>query len=212
MSVENMRTEYTRAGLAEADIDPDPLRQLTAWLAEAAAAGVIEPNAMTLATASADGAPSARMVLLKGIDEDGLVFYTNYRSRKGAELAANPRAALVLYWAPLERQVRVEGRVVRTSREESRAYFDSRPRGSRLGALASDQSAVIPDRAVLEERLAALEAAHPGDRVPLPDHWGGYRVLPEVVELWQGRPNRLHDRLRYRLDGRGGWRVERLAP
>jgi pyridoxamine 5'-phosphate oxidase len=212
MAIEDMRREYMRAELTEDAAAADPVRQLAAWLEEAAAAGVTEPNAMTLATASADGVPSARMVLLKGVDDRGLVFYTNYGSRKGDELAANPRAALVLYWAPLERQVRVEGRVEKVSREESAAYFASRPRGSRLGALASPQSAVVAGRSVLEERLAELETAHPGGDVPLPDNWGGYLVVPEVVELWQGRPNRLHDRLRYRADGRGGWIRERLAP
>ena len=212
MAIEDMRREYMRAELTEDAAAADPVRQLAAWLEEAAAAGVTEPNAMTLATASADGVPSARMVLLKGVDDRGLVFYTNYGSRKGDELAANPRAALVLYWAPLERQVRVEGRVEKVSREESAAYFASRPRGSRLGALASPQSAVVAGRSVFEERLAELETAHPGEDVPLPDNWGGYLVVPEVVELWQGRPNRLHDRLRYRADGRGGWIRERLAP
>jgi pyridoxamine 5'-phosphate oxidase len=212
MAIEDMRREYMRAELTEDAAAADPVRQLAAWLEEAAAAGVTEPNAMTLATASADGVPSARMVLLKGVDDRGLVFYTNYGSRKGDELAANPRAALVLYWAPLERQVRVEGRVEKVSREESATYFASRPRGSRLGALASPQSAVVAGRSVLEERLAELETAHPGEDVPLPDNWGGYLVVPEVVELWQGRPNRLHDRLRYRADGRGGWIRERLAP
>jgi pyridoxamine 5'-phosphate oxidase len=212
MAIEDMRREYMRAELTEDAAAADPVRQLAAWLEEAAAAGVTEPNAMTLATASADGVPSARMVLLKGVDDRGLVFYTNYGSRKGDELAANPRAALVLYWAPLERQVRVEGRVEKVPREESAAYFASRPRGSRLGALASPQSAVVAGRSVLEERLAELETAHPGEDVPLPDNWGGYLVVPEVVELWQGRPNRLHDRLRYRADGRGGWIRERLAP
>jgi pyridoxamine 5'-phosphate oxidase len=211
MAIEDMRREYMRAELTEDAAAADPVRQLAAWLEEAAAAGVTEPNAMTLATASADGVPSARMVLLKGVDDRGLVFYTNYGSRKGDELAANPRAALVLYWAPLERQVRVEGRVEKVPREESAAYFASRPRGSRLGALASPQSAVVAGRSVLEERLAELETAHPGEDVPLPDNWGGYLVVPEVVELWQGRPNRLHDRLRYRADGRGGWIRERLA-
>jgi pyridoxamine 5'-phosphate oxidase len=212
MAIEDMRREYMRAELTEDAAAADPVRQLAAWLEEAAAAGVTEPNAMTLATASADGVPSARMVLLKGVDDRGLVFYTNYGSRKGDELAANPRAALVLYWAPLERQVRVEGRVEKVPREESAAYFASRPRGSRLGALASPQSAVVAGRSVLEERLAELETAHPGEDVPLPDNWGGYLVVPEVVELWQGRPNRLHDRLRYRADGRGGWIRQRLAP
>jgi pyridoxamine 5'-phosphate oxidase len=205
-----LRKEYVRGRLTEAAADPDPIRQFAAWFAEAATAGVIEPNAMTLATATPDGWPSARMVLLKQFDERGFVFFSNYRSRKGAELAANPRAALCLWWPPLERQVRVEGTVERLGVAESRAYFASRPRGSRLGALASPQSAVIPSREALERRFAELESAYPGD-VPLPEGWGGLRVVPDTIEFWQGRADRLHDRLRYRRD-QGGWTRERLAP
>jgi pyridoxamine 5'-phosphate oxidase len=206
-----MRREYRQAGLTEGDVDPDPIVQFGRWFEDARGAGLLEPEAMTLATATLDGRPSARMVLLRGFDERGLVFYTNYDSRKGAELADNPRAALVLWWGELERQVRVEGRVERTSREESEAYFRSRPPGSRLSAAASPQSQVVAGRAVLEERVAQLAAGHPDGEVPLPGFWGGYRVVPEVVELWQGRPNRLHDRLRYTRAG-AGWRIERLAP
>jgi pyridoxamine 5'-phosphate oxidase len=166
---------------------------------------------MTLATATPDGRPSARMVLLRGFDERGFVFFSNYESRKGAELAANPRASLVFWWGELERQVRIEGPVERTSRSESEAYFHSRPPGSQLSAAASPQSQVIDGRAVLEERVARLATSHRDGPVPLPEFWGGYRVVHEVVEFWQGRPNRLHDRLRYRRVG-DRWRIERLAP
>jgi pyridoxamine 5'-phosphate oxidase len=207
-----MRTEYTRAVLVEGDVDPDPVVQFGRWFDDANAANLVEPSAMTLATAGADGIPSARMVLLRGVDQRGFVFYTNYESRKAAELAANPRAALVFWWGELQRQVRVEGRVQRTSHEESAAYFRTRPPGSRLGAWASPQSRVIPSRAVLDERVAELEARHPDGDLPLPPFWGGYRLVPEVIELWQGRPNRLHDRLRYTRAPGGGWRIERLAP
>jgi pyridoxamine 5'-phosphate oxidase len=206
-----LRKEYRMAALDRAGLDPDPVVQFGRWFDQAVGAGLPEPNAMTLATASAGGRPSARVVLLKGYDDRGFVFYSNYDSRKGEELAANPWAALVFYWAPLERQVRVEGRVGRTSREESAAYFRSRPLGSRLGALASAQSRPIPGREVLERRVAELEAAHPDGEVPLPDFWGGYRVVPDAVEFWQGRPDRLHDRFRYaRADQ--GWTVARLSP
>jgi pyridoxamine 5'-phosphate oxidase len=206
-----MRGEEVREGLVEADVDPDPVVQFGRWFDDANAADLVEPSAMTLATAGADGVPSARMVLLRGVDQRGFVFYTNYESRKAAELAANPRAALVFWWGALQRQVRVEGPVERTSQEESEAYFRTRPLGSRLSAWASPQSRVIPGRAVLDERVAELAARHPDGDVPLPPFWGGYRLVPEVVELWQGRPNRLHDRLRYTRTP-GGWRIERLAP
>jgi pyridoxamine 5'-phosphate oxidase len=212
MTIPRLRKEYRMAGLDRAGLDPDPVAQFGRWFSEAVAAGLPEPNAMTLATASADGRPSARIVLLKGFDASGFVFYTSYASRKGGELAANPWAALVFHWAPLERQVRVEGRVERTSREESEAYFRSRPLGSRLGAVASAQSRPIPSREVLEERVAELEARY-GEEVPLPDWWGGYRVRPEALEFWQGRPDRLHDRFRYTRPGPGAaWTIERLSP
>ncbi len=206
-----LRREYDRGGLDEGDLDPDPVVQFLGWFDAAVAAGLVEPNAMTLATAGPDGRPSARMVLLKGVDQAGFVFFTNYGSRKGRELDANPRAALVFWWGELQRQVRVEGRVERTGRQESAAYFRSRPVGARLGAWASEQSRVIGGRAVLEERVAEL-AERFGDDVPLPPFWGGYRVVPDAVEFWQGRPDRLHDRLRYRRRPDGGWTVERLAP
>jgi pyridoxamine 5'-phosphate oxidase len=206
-----MRREYTRQALAEADVDADPVVQFGHWFEQAEQSGLLEPHAMTLATATPDGRPSARMVLLRGFDERGFCFYTNYESRKAAELAANPRAALVFWWAELERQVRIEGTVERTSRAESEAYFASRPPGSQLSAAASPQSRVIADRAVVERRVAELATAVPDGPVPLPDFWGGYRLAHEVVEFWQGRPNRLHDRLRYRRAG-DTWRIERLAP
>ena len=206
-----MRDEDVRAGLSEGDVDPDPVVQFGRWFDDARAADLLEPSAMTLATATADGVPSARMVLLRGVDQRGFVFYTNYESRKAAELAANPRAALVFWWGALHRQVRVEGPVQPTSQEESAAYFRTRPPGSRLSAWASPQSRVIPGREVLDQRVAELAARYPDGDVPLPPFWGGYRLVPEVVELWQQRPNRLHDRLRYTRTP-GGWRVERLAP
>ena len=210
-SVADLRKEYTRAGLAESDADPDPIEQFRRWFDDALAVGLREPNAMTLATATPDGRPSARVVLLKGFDERGFVFYTNYEGRKGEELEENPYCALVFYWAELERQVRVEGRVSRVPKRESDEYFGSRPRGSRLGAWASEQSRPVGGREVLEERLRALEAEYDAREVPRPPFWGGYRVEPEVIEFWQGRENRLHDRLVYRRSG-GGWGRERLQP
>jgi pyridoxamine 5'-phosphate oxidase len=212
MSIADHRKNYSRPPLLEADVDPDPFRQFRAWLEEALTAGGAEPNALTLATATPDGQPSARTVLLRGIDDAGLVFYTNYDSRKGRELAANPRAALVFYWPELERQVRIEGTVERISPEESDRYFQTRPRDSQLGAWASAQSTVIASRQVLEERFGQVEQAYEGRDVPRPPNWGGYRVRPAVLEFWQGRPGRLHDRLCYRRLPSGPWTIERLSP
>lgn len=207
-----LRLEYARAGLSEGDVAPTPLAQLERWLGEAIAAGVREANAFTLATASPDGAPNARIVLLKGFDARGLTFFTNYESAKGRELAANPRACAVLFWHELERQARVVGDVEKVSRAESEAYFHSRPRGSQLGALASRQSTVVPSRDALEAKLAELTAQLGDAPVPLPDYWGGYRLVPRSLELWQGRPDRMHDRLRYVRGAGGAWVVERLSP
>ena len=211
MSLADLRKDYSLAGLAEKDLSRDPFRQFDKWFQEAEAAKIPEPNAMTLAT-TRDGRPSARTVLLKGVDGRGFVFYTNYESRKGRELDASPRAALLFPWVALERQVIIEGSVTKVSREEAEAYFHSRPLLSQLGAWVSQQSAIISGRKVLEDTMKELEKKYAGTVVPLPPHWGGYRVAPEIVEFWQGRRSRLHDRLRFRRGDDGGWIIERLAP
>jgi pyridoxamine 5'-phosphate oxidase len=207
----SLRKEYTSAGLDKAGVDPDPIVQFHEWFENAVEADLHEPNAMILATATTDGKPSARTVLLKGYDERGFVFYTNYEGRKAAELEVNPTCALLFYWGELERQVRIEGRASRLSSEESDAYFAGRPRGSRLGAWASEQSHPVEDRSILEERVRALEAEYEGREIPRPPFWGGYRVEPDTIEFWQGRENRLHDRIVYHRSGRG-WKIVRLQP
>jgi len=207
-----MRKHYQHEGLVEGQLADDPITQFTRWFHEADEAGVTEPNAMVLSTADADGMPSSRTVLLKGYDRRGFVFFTNYGSRKGAELAANPQASLLFPWIALGRQVVVGGRVEKVGRDETAAYFRTRPHGSQLGAWASEQSSPVSGREVLEQRYADLAARYPeGEGVPVPPFWGGYRVIPQAVEFWQGRENRLHDRLRYLAEA-GGWRVERLCP
>jgi pyridoxamine 5'-phosphate oxidase len=198
--------------LDEEDLDRDPLAQFRRWFAEAAERGVIEPDAMALATATSAGAPSLRMVLMKGIDDRGVTFFTNYGSRKADELEQNPRAALLFHWPELGRQVRIEGSVQRVAREESAAYARGRPRDSQLSALASPQSRPVPSRAWLEEQVAALDRAHAHREPPAPEHWGGYRLAPRAWEFWQHRPNRLHDRFRYERAAPGAWRIERLGP
>jgi len=212
MKVADVRREYALAGLSEENLAADPIDQLRLWLDQAREAQPEDFTAMVLATADREGRPAARVVLLKGLDERGLVFYTHYESRKGQELLENPKAALVFYWSALERQVRIEGTVEKISREESAAYFDTRPLGSRLGAWASPQSRPLASRDELEELVAAAAERFADGDVPLPDDWGGYLVRPDSIEFWQGRPSRLHDRLRYERHPEGGWRIERLAP
>jgi len=207
-----LRRNYSRQSLGETDVLPDPLAQFARWFEEAMQSQLTEPNAMTLATADLRGRPSARTVLLKGVDSEGFVFYTNYESRKGEDLAANPQAALLFTWLELERQIRIEGQVEKVSPAESLAYFQSRPLGSQIGAWASPQSRVIADRSVLESRSAELQVEHAGAAaLPLPPFWGGYRLRPDWMEFWQGRESRLHDRIGYRLEG-GRWQIQRLAP
>lgn len=235
MTIAQLRREYTLAGLRRRDLDPDPVRQFQNWFAQATEARAsgsfqkffvrlyksllglggsapVDVNAMTLATADKEGRPSARMVLLKGVDSRGFIFFTNYDSRKAHELTENPKAALAFYWPDLERQVCVAGEVTKIPQAESEAYFRTRPRGSRIGAWASKQSEVLPDRAALEATWEKLEAEYPGEKIPMPPYWGGYILSPTRIEFWQGRPNRLHDRFRYTKSSDSTWLIERLSP
>ncbi|WP_406719445.1 pyridoxamine 5'-phosphate oxidase [Streptomyces althioticus] len=214
LDLTSMRKQYRTEGLSETDLAATPVEQFARWFAQAAReGGLFEPNAMIVSTADAAGRPSSRTVLLKHFDESGFVFYTNYESRKGRDLAENPHVSLLFPWHPVARQVIVTGTATRTGRAETAAYFRTRPHGSQLGAWASGQSTVIASREVLDTAYAGLAARYPEqERVPVPPHWGGFRVVPETVEFWQGRENRLHDRLRYVAVPGGGWRVERLAP
>jgi len=211
-SVADLRKEYTFQGLSEKDAHPNPFEQFKIWFDQALAAKLPEPNAMTIATATLDGKPSARMVLLKDYDERGFVFYTNYESHKGRQLVENPWGAIAFWWAELERQVRIEGRIEKVPPAESDAYFHSRPKDSQLGAWASNQSQVIDSGEVLEQRLQQLKEEYENKEVPRPPHWGGFRVIPAEIEFWQGRPSRLHDRLLYRRCEDGSWGIQRLSP
>ncbi|GAP98296.1 pyridoxamine 5'-phosphate oxidase [Leptolyngbya sp. NIES-2104] len=210
-SIADLRKDYTKETLNESEVDPNPFVQFRRWFDQAVNAELPEPNAMTVATASKDGIPAARIVLLKALDDRGFTFFTNYNSAKGKELEANPQAALVFLWTELERQVRIVGTVEKITSEESDGYFFSRPHNSRLGAWASNQSEVIPNRDVLEQNLAALKLEYENQEVPRPSHWGGFRVIPREIEFWQGRSSRLHDRLRYRFQN-GAWIIDRLSP
>jgi pyridoxamine 5'-phosphate oxidase len=210
MDIAALRREYVLSGLRRRDLAADPINQFKAWFEQALAAEIHEPNAMTLATVSPEGQPSSRIVLLKGVDQRGFAFYTNYLGRKSQELEKNPAAALTFFWAGLERQVCIRGLCSKSSREESEVYFKSRPLGSQLGAWASRQDEVVPGREFLEKRLAEVTAKH-GDNVPLPPYWGGFILNPKTVEFWQGRPNRLHDRFVYTRED-AGWKIDRLSP
>lgn len=210
-NIQNLRQDYRAAELSEADIDKNPITQFAKWFKDALEAKLYEPNVMTLATADLTGKPSSRILLLKGFDEEGFVFFTNYNSKKGKDLQENPQAAMQFFWPELERQVRIEGIATKTTAEASTAYFHSRPKGSQIGASASPQSMLIPGREILEERVKELTAAYQETEVPRPEHWGGYVLKPEHIEFWQGRPSRLHDRITY-TSVNGVWTINRLAP
>ncbi len=211
-AIADIRKDYKLASLEEVDVAANPFDQFTRWWNEAVASQIDEVNAMTLATVNATGVPAARIVLLKGYNPDGFIFFTNYESDKGKNLAQNPHAALVFFWKELERQIRIEGTVEKVSAEESDRYFNSRPASSRIGAWASPQSAVIENRTVIEQNVERYSSIFANDSIERPDHWGGYIVKPTSIEFWQGRPSRLHDRIRYVLENSASWKVERLAP
>jgi pyridoxamine 5'-phosphate oxidase len=211
-SIAHLRKEYRNASLSEQDVLKDPIQQFALWFDNALEAKVQEPNAMTLATASKKGIPSARIVLLKGFDTEGFVFYTNYESHKGKDLKENPYAALVFFWHDLERQIRIEGKIKKVKSGESDLYFHSRPKESRLGAWASPQSQVIEDRQILEETFEELASSYEHTEPPRPDFWGGYRLIPNKIEFWQGRPSRMHDRILFKKSAKGNWKIVRLAP
>ena len=211
-TIQNLRLDYRSASLSKSDVDKNPFKQFSKWFKEALNAKVTEPNAMTIATSSKSGIPSARIVLLKEFDENGFVFYTNYNSQKGKELEENPNAAIIFFWGDLERQIRIEGTVEKVTEKEATEYFQSRPKGSQLGAHTSPQSETIPNRSFLEYKLADLEKEYHYKDIPKPTHWGGYRVIPNKIEFWQGRTSRLHDRIVYLKNNDQSWRFERLAP
>jgi pyridoxamine 5'-phosphate oxidase len=211
-TIENLRQEYRSASLTEKEVAADPISQFAKWFAEALDGGLYEPNAMTLATATHDGKPSARTMLLKGFDKTGFTFYTNYLSRKGKEISKNPAACMVFFWPELERQVRIEGTLEKVSKEESEKYFQSRPKESQLGAIASQQSQVISDRDTLENTWKELIEKFADKDVPKPAYWGGYILKPQIVEFWQGRPGRLHDRIVYKRSDKNNWKIVRIAP
>lgn len=211
-SIADLRKNYSQKTLTESDVVPDPIQQFEVWWKEALASTIDEPNAMTLATASADGVPAARIVLLKGFDQDGFSFYTNYNSYKGQQLAENPKACLLFFWKELERQVRITGLVSLTNDKQSDEYFNSRPEGSRIGAIVSPQSQVIESREWLDQQYGKMKQQLEGNTIQRPSYWGGYIVKPVIIEFWQGRPSRLHDRIQYSLQEDGNWKIERLAP
>jgi len=211
LNLADLRRDYTKNGLLESDVDPDPIRQFSVWFEQATKSGIMEPNAMSHATVSPDGQPSMRIVLLKGIDDRGFIFFTNYESRKGKDLEVNPKSSLLFFWGELERQVRIEGTIERIDKHSSKSYFDSRPEGSRVGAWSSNQSEIVASRDVLENRFDENMRRFAGKDIPMPDYWGGYRLVPAMLEFWQGRGSRMHDRIRYRLID-GSWVIDRLSP